>query len=90
MIHARVSAVVYRHRSMPIYSIGDQHSIGDQVDIGVNMEVHVLLFSDGSFGINRDAVHLIEHALEAALNTPVEKPVPIQEALPPGPRRIVL
>jgi hypothetical protein len=90
MIHARVSAIEYRHRSMPIYSIGDQHSIGDQVGLGVNMEMRVLLFSDDSFGVNRDALHLIEQALEAALNTPVEKPVLIQEALPPGPRRIVL
>lgn len=89
MIRARVHDIRYERRHAPVYGVT---GIVEHVNLGAHVELRVRLFDDGQgHGVDGRTVEILEQALEQALNeTVVTKRVPIEEALPPGPRRIVL
>jgi hypothetical protein len=89
MIRARVADIRYERRYAPLYGMQGQV---DHVNMGADIELRVSLFDDGTgVGIGAHGIQILEEAIEQALNgTVVTRLVPVEEALPPGPRRIVL
>lgn len=93
MIRARVTSIESQHRfgSHSLMSVGA--GVVQQAYGTTDVELRIMLACDSSVGISYDALHLIEEAIEKALNEPLppkQKAVPLDVALPPGPRKITL
>jgi hypothetical protein len=89
MIRARVADIRFERRFAAPLTIG---GAVDNLNLGTDVELRIRLYDDGAgVGVDSRAIELVEESIEHALNgTVATRLVPIEAALPPGPRRIVL
>ena len=92
MIYVRVGGIEYKMLSQPVFSMQNGPHPIDYVNVGMDVDLRIsLMFDNETRSLSADTLHRIEQAIEQAINAPTTiPPVPIEVALPPGPRKIML